>query len=884
MNKLSLSITVAAFMLLKSLSGQSNQIADLKPVLGFMENKGQIADQYFHPRPDVLFAGTTGQMAFHVRNNGISYQLNRVDAWQQTADHRTPIAKKEVSQQSIYRVDINWVNANAGLKTLTDAELPGLHHYYMAQCPDGALNVKTYSGVTFKNLYDGIDLHYCEKKGQLKYDYVVAPFAAYDKIILEVKGATIIAGENGEVILRTPLGDIEEGKPLVYQKGRSLPAKWIINKNKLSFEIENYDPAYELLIDPLTRSWGTYFGGSEVDEAAKCATDAAGNVYLAGNSQTTGNGIIATAGAHQSVFAGVQDAFLVKFNSSGARQWSTYYGGAATEYGSACAADASGRVYLAGYTTSSGGTSIATPGSHQPAYAGNPDTFLAQFNSNGIRQWATYYGGNYNDYSSGCMTDPSGNVFMAGYTATNGGTGIATPGSHQATHGGSVSDYDAFLVKFDAAGNRLWGTYYGGAASEYGNSCATDALGNVYLTGFTQSAAAGGSEIATIGAHQINLGGFADAFLVKFNASGVRQWGTYYGGNGDDVGNACITDAAGNVYLPGYTQTATGNIIATNGSHQSAFGGDIDAFLVKFNTAGVRQWGTYYGGVGIDIGASCAVDNAGYVYFSGETKSSGPGLIATPNGFQLNASGGFDAFLVQFNPGGQRIWGTYYGGFGDDFGYSCVTDQSANVYLAGTTSSGDANTIATQGTHQVIFGGINDGFVARFACAQGNPTVSANNPACVGSPINFTTSVTTTITLAYSWSGPNAYTSLVQSPVIVNAQFTDAGTYSLLIEPGSSCTQTTSITIAVDPCTGLADVFNETSIAGIYPNPNNGNFVVDVKVPANLIIMSSLGQVIATERLKEGKNDLKLPGTAPGIYILQVENNSVKQMFRMIKE
>jgi hypothetical protein len=884
MNTFSLSVTAACFMLLGRLFGQSNQIPDLKPVMGFMENKGQVADQYFNPRLDVLFAGTDGKMAFHVRNNGISYQLHRVDARQQNRDLRTPGAKQEVLQQSVYRVDVNWLNTNTAPIAVPDSELPGLQHFYMAQCPAGALNVKTYSGVTFKNLYQGIDLHYYEKNGQLKYDYVVAPFADYSKIALEINGATIIRKESGEIILRTPLGDVEEGQPLVFQNGRSLPARWVVNENKLSFDIGNYDPAYELLIDPVTRLWGTYFGGSDVDEVSKVAADATGNIYLSGNSQSTGNGIIATAGAHQLVFGGVQDAFLVKFNASGVRQWSTYYGGAGTEYGSACAADASGRIYLAGYTTSSVGIAIATPGSHQPAYAGNPDAFLAHFNSNGIRQWATYYGGNYNDYATACMTDASGNIFMAGYTATNGGTAIATPGSQQAVHGGAVSDYDAFLVKFDANGNRLWGTYYGAAATEYGNACATDALGNVYLAGFTQSTPAGGSEVATIGAHQVNLGGFSDAFLVKFNPSGVRLWGTYYGGAGDDVGNACISDAAGNVYLAGYTQSSTGNIIATNGSHQSAFGGDIDAFFVKFNPAGVRQWGSYYGGSGIDIGASCAVDNAGYLYFSGETKSSGAGLIATANGFQLNASGGFDAFLVQFNAAGQRLWGSYYGGFGDDYGYSCVADQTANIYLAGTTGSGDANAIATQGSHQPVFGGINDGFAARFACAQGNPTVSANNPGCVGSPINFTTAVSTTLTLVYNWSGPNTYTSMAQNPTIVNAQLSDAGTYSLLIEPGSACTQTTAITIFVDPCTGMADLLNNGSAAALYPNPNHGSFVIDVTTPAQLTIINPLGQVIGDAKLNAGKNDLKLPGTAPGIYILRVENNSSKQIFRLIRE
>ena len=75
--------------------------------------------------------------------------------------------------------------------------------------------------------------------------------------------------------------------------------------------------------------------------------------------------------------------------------------------------------------------------------------------------------------------------------------------------------------------------------------------------------------------------GSYDAFLVKFNSSGVRQWGTYYGGTGYDEGASCATDMSGNVYLAGYTQSTTG--IATTGAHQTTYGGSSDAFLVKFD-------------------------------------------------------------------------------------------------------------------------------------------------------------------------------------------------------------------------------------------------------------------------------------------------------------
>jgi hypothetical protein len=84
------------------------------------------------------------------------------------------------------------------------------------------------------------------------------------------------------------------------------------------------------------------------------------------------------------------------------------------------------------------------------------------------------------------------------------------------------------------------------------------------------------------GGHQNSYGGWIrDAFLVKFNASGTRLWGTYYGGSDEDRGRSCSTDAAGNVYLAGVTESTT-NI--ASGGHQNSYGGDFgDAFLVKFD-------------------------------------------------------------------------------------------------------------------------------------------------------------------------------------------------------------------------------------------------------------------------------------------------------------
>ena len=379
-----------------------------------------------------------------------------------------------------------------------------------------------------------------------------------------------------------------------------------------------------------------------------------------------------------------------------ALSWGTYYG-AGAEMGFSCVTDAAGNVYLTG---AAGSTSGIASGGHQNILGGSFDAFLVKFNSAGVRQWATYYGGAGNDQSYSCATDGSGNVYLAG--VTNSTTNIAS-GGHQNTIGGG--QIDAFLVKFSSVGVRLWGTYYGGTGNDYGYSCATDNSGHVFLAGRTNSSA----DIAS-GGHQNTTGGSDDAFLIKFNGLGIRQWGTYYGGNGNDEGRSCAVDAGGNIYLAGHTDS--GNAIAAGG-HQNTFGGLSDAFLVKFMSNGVRLWGTYYGGIADDDGNSCATDVVGNVYLGGATTSS-TGIAS--GGHQNNLAGALpgsiDAYLVKFNGAGIRQWGTYYGGNGSiDQGYSCVTDAAGNVFLAGITNSSVGISLAG---YKNTFGGNRDAFLVKF--------------------------------------------------------------------------------------------------------------------------------------------------------------------------
>lgn len=712
--------------------------------LSFKENKGQVCDQFGKPRPDILFFGSSASSSFYLRNKGISYQMYG----------------SGTNQTTIYRLDINWLNANDNTSIQKEKEVGGYDNYYSEACPNGIIGVKSYKNITYKNLYEGINLKWYEKNGNIKYDYIVAPGINHKKIQLEIKGAENISiDKNGCLIIKTPFGTITENAPYVTQDGKVLESKWVNINNIISFDITNFDPSKPLVIDPLVRLWGTYYGGSADDRFFNSVIDASGNIYAAGYSDALIN--IATIGAHQAVCGGgptgpgpgkSDDAILVKFNSAGVRLWGTYYGGAQGEIGQNCALDPSGNfIAMAGATSSTLAGVIATPGAHQTTFGGTSsgtlgDAFLAVFNSAGIRQWGTYYGGNGTESGFGCNFDINSNVYLVGETTST--IGIASPGAHQSTHGGGLLS-DGYIAKFNNTGTRLWATYYGGSFFDRLTGCTSDATGNIYVNGHSKS----NNNISVGGAYQpmyAGPNGFGDAVIAKFNSSGTRIWGTYYGGKGDDHSFNCVLDANGDLYVAGVSTKDSQTTITTTNAHQTTFGGgSYDSFLLKLSSGGARLWCTLYGGSGNETFSWCSVDPTGNVYLSGCTES--PNNISTPCSYQPSFAGVIDCYLAKFDSKGTRQWGTYYGGNTYDDFCSSSTDLLGNVYLVGWTDSYTG--IATFGSHQPAVGGVadginGDGFLVKFdGCIPHvpNTTDSLDMVICPGKFTVLTTSVTTCV-------------------------------------------------------------------------------------------------------------------------------------------
>lgn len=639
----------------------------------FEQNKGQISSK---DGQQIKYFLKGNNMTFYLLENGIAYQFTKTE---QTPENSflspEEIIKSKGKSKDLktetYRIDMILQGANPKAKVTAEKPETATINYYNKNI----LNIQRYSQITYHNIYPNIDWVIYVKDNDVEYDFIVKPGGNPNQIQFKNNWAeTMDLNKDGSVTMSCRLGKITEKSPVSFQNGKEIPTKMKLKDGILSFNVASYNPEETLRIDPVI-SWSTYFGGTSDDYGSACVVDSSNNVYLTG--YTSSNGL--ASGGYQNTNNGNTDAFLAKFSSTGALLWATYYGGSNEDKGKSLAIDAAGNVYMAGETYST--TNIASDDAHQTTLGGQNDAFLVKFDSNGNRIWATYYGGDFYDEGYSCAVDNSGNVYLSGYAWSN--SGITTSGAHQQNPGGST---DAFLVKFDSNGTRQWGTYYGGELWETGY-CTTDQSGNVYLTGFTSSTV----NIATASAHQTTLGWGDDAYLVKFDSNGVRQWGTYYGGNDYDWAYFIATDSQGNVYLDGHT--GSDSVIATSGAYQETRGGSYDAFLAKFNPSGTRIWGTYYGGSQEERASACTVDAADNVILTGYTYSENN--IASTGTFQTTYGGSQDAFVAKFDNNGNRIWGTYLGGSGNDYGAFCTTNSSGDVMIAGATNSGNYPTFGS---------------------------------------------------------------------------------------------------------------------------------------------------------------------------------------------
>ena len=526
-------------------------------------------------------------------------------------------------------VRMTWVGSSAD--ALAPAEpLPSRSHYFFGADPRGwQRDVPNFGRLRYGGVYDGIDVVFYGRAGHLEHDFTLAPqadpakiriaFEAAGDIRLDDAGALHVRGKDGSTL--------EFARPMAYQERGAektfVPVRYRLEgkSRQVAFELGAYDRARPLVIDP-TLVFSTYVGGPGKDGVYDLAVDAAGAVYVAG--ETTGSD---------------SDAFVAKFDAQGQLLYKTAFGGK----GVSCSHQYPTCPFVPP-SGSSGGIGIQR---HDYSY---------------------WFGGD--DAATGLAVDAAGAVSVVGWTDPQ----TSFPVTADAFQSTLASRPDGFLARLDASGALVYGSYLGGTGSDYPTDVKLDATGHVYVVGFTSS-----TDFPTAAALQAAAGGAGDGFVARFDPTFARLvFSTYLGGSQADSIAVADVDPSGRVHVAG--RTSSPEFPTTAGALQTTPRGGADAFVAALAADGSALAFSTLLGASKDEGiGALVIEPAGTLLVAGATGS--PDFPTTIQRWPFESTG--TDFLARLSGDGARLLRSMLTGSRGSSGVA--VDSSGDVYVCGTT-------------------------------------------------------------------------------------------------------------------------------------------------------------------------------------------------------
>jgi len=681
--------------------------------------------------------------------DGISLQLIKVEndalkaedrSQRMTVDHSPP-------STTIQNLKLTFPNANPDVTIEPLARHETHVSYFIGN--DSAKwksDVAVYEGVRYRNLYAGLDLLIQGEQGRFNWwleanhDLTEAEYsAALAEVQLTIEGADRLTPQESEVTINTALGEI--AVPLLGLKSHAVDTHPTIAGNTVT---QPFVSQANLALAPLADNpsqliWSTFIGGSNDDRGGIIEVDSSGNIYLTGG-YTSSIDFPTTIGTYNTTSNGYYDIYVVKLNSNGKTlSYATFFGGTNLDEGYDIAIDSSNNAYLTGYTESN--NFPTTVGAYDTTFNGGYfDVFVVKLNSSGTTlNYSTFLGGSDDDYGNAIEVDNSGNAYLTGYTySTNFPT---TSGAYDNTNNGFR---DAYVVKLNGNGTAInYATFLGGNRADSAYAIALDNE-NVYVTGTSSSS----NFPTTVGAYDITLDGYQDAFVAKLNSGGTDvDYATFLGSSNNTSSAAIAVDSNGNTYITG---SASSNFPASIGAYDTTYnGGNNDAFVIKLNSNGTNlSYASFLGGSNNDYGNAIEVDSNGNVYLTGSTASSDFPTVSEAYDRTYNGGSiyGYETFMVKLNSNGTTLnYATFLGGSdGEERSSGIAIDNNGYVYLAGYTSS--TNFPTTVGAYDTSYnGGGFDVFVSKLniSGALPPPTVTPINTPTFTPPISTNTPTST---------------------------------------------------------------------------------------------------------------------------------------------
>ncbi len=320
-----------------------------------------------------------------------------------------------------------------------------------------------------------------------------------------------------------------------------------------------------------------------------------------------------------------KDITTVKYNSLGKQQWAARYNGPGngTDEAYAITVDAGGNIYVTGYSTGSNS---------------DKDIIIIKYNNNGSQQWVARHTSpdEYSDEAYAITVDAVGNSYICGY-------------QYDDDKGDEI-----VLIKYNSSGVQQWVKDYNGTGNkdtDEAYAITIDGAGYIYITGSSEGSSTN-----------------KDFVTIKYNSSGVQQWVQRYNNspvNETDEAYAITVDASNNIFVTG---SSTSN---SNGK---------DYVTIKYNSSGVQQWLSRYNNSSAnddDIARAIVLTNNNDIVVTGSSKSSSSPNMEDYLTIKYNSANGNEIFVSRYNDSAANS---------ADIAYSVGVGASNNsIYVTGSS-------------------------------------------------------------------------------------------------------------------------------------------------------------------------------------------------------
>lgn len=761
--------------------------------------------------PPIQFASRLQFGNIYFENNQFTFHL------QQYPSHLHDDEQQQTFPAHHFKIHFN--NANANPFFTYSGKSDFYFNYFLGNdAQKWRSYVYAYENITYRQLYNGIDMQVSSHNDQLKYEFIVQANADIQQLSWTYQGIDKVHLKNDTLVYNINLGQVKETPPFAYQYingvKKIVPCYYQIQKDNKTVRLDfpnGYDTNYELVIDP-TLIFARLSGSSSDNFGFTATFDEDERAYNGGIVFGVSGSYPTTLGAYDVSYNGGSSTSEIDIGIScyngftGALEYGTYIGGSGNELPNSMVVNGDGDLLI-----------LATVGSNNIPLNGSPydntfnggssidlvnngiilpngsDIAIFKLNQNGSQLLAsTYIGGSGNDglnedatsqflydgsdlhanygdaFRGEIIVDEQNNVYISSSTNS-----VDFPRVQFA--GTLLGDQDAVVCKLTPdLDNLLFSRMLGGNNDDAGYSLKIDNQQQLFVVGGTQS---GNFPIIGQGIHNSNQGGSADGYIARLNnQNGVITASTYIGTNEYDQVYFVDIDDQDNIYIVGQT---LGNYPIQNANFQNING---TQFIHKLsNNLNASIFSTRFGTNGnqIDISPTAfLVDRCERVYVSGWGGSTNENrnpnantnisnLPVTPNALKSSPSGqgDFYFFVLDKNANGQ-LYGSFFGGSAAEHvdGGTSRFDRRGYIYQS-ICAACAGGTFASSGNYS-IFSGSNN-------CNQGTVKIDIGLPltlveidafpratGCVPLTVNFNSITEDVVDIIWDFGDGNTSNSL----------------------------------------------------------------------------------------------------------------------------